>query len=80
MAVGNIKLYKYSEEHIFPNSTLNRYVYLMGTSDETLTTISSSNYQRILRGSLKEQPALLSKLANMSFEDVPQLIELYNDL
>ena len=73
-------LYKYSEEHIFPNATLNRYVYLMGTTDEVLTTISSSNYQRILGGFLEGQTALLSKLATTSFEEVPQLIRLYNRL
>lgn len=80
IVVGKIKLYKYSEEHIFPNATLNRYVYLMGTADEALTTISSSSYQRILGDFLKEQPALLSKLENTAFEEIPQLIELYNEL
>lgn len=80
MVVGKLTLYKYSEEHIFPNATLNRYVYLMGTIDEALTTISSSNYQRILGGFLEGQTALLSKLADTSFEEVPQLIRVYNRL
>lgn len=78
MAIGNITLYKYSEEHIFPNATLNRYVYLMGVSDEALTTISSSNYQRILGDFLEGQSTLLAKLADTSFEEVPQLIRIYN--
>ena len=80
MVDDTIKLYKYSEEHIFPNATLNRYVYLMGASDETLTTISSSSYHRILSDFLEGQPALLSKLENVSFAEVPLLIELYNKI
>lgn len=80
MSNGKLNFYKYSEEHIFTYATLNRYVYLMGTSDNQLTTLSSSSYQRILGDFLEGQPALLSKLEDTSFEEVPLLIELYNEL
>ncbi len=80
IANGNIQLYKYLEKHIYTHSTLRRYVYLMGRSDEQLMTISSSNYQRILGDFLKEQPSLLSKLTTVSFAEVPQLIHQYNQL
>lgn len=39
MATGKVHLYKYVEEHIFPNSTLNRDVYLIETFDKKLTTL-----------------------------------------
>lgn len=77
---NGIKLYKYKEEHIYPNSTLVRYVYLMGPTDDQLTTLSSSNYQRILNDFLKEEPALLAQLENTSFQEVPELIKQYNEL
>ena len=80
MGIGKIYLYKYTEEHIFPNLTLNRYVYLMGESDEKLTTISSSSYQRILGHFFKKNPALLTQLATTSFAEVPKLIYQYNQL
>lgn len=80
IANNGIKLYKYKEEHIYPNSTLRRYVYLMGPTDDQLTILSSSNYQRILNKFLKEEPALLAQLENTSFKEVPQLIEQYNKL
>ena len=79
MANSRIKLYKYTEEHIYPNSTLKRYVYLMGPMDDQLITLSSSNYQRILNEFLKGKPALLAQLENTSFKEVPQLIKRYND-
>lgn len=80
MANNGIRLYKYKEEHVYPNNTLGRYVYLMGPTDDQLTTLSSSNYQRILNEFLKEEPALLAQLENTSFKEVPQLIEQYNKL
>jgi len=80
MATGNIKLYKYSEEHIFAYATLRRYVYLMGTTDDNLTSISSSSYQRILGNFLEDTPSLLAQLANTTFDEVPQLIKQYNAL
>lgn len=78
MATGKINLYKYTEKHIFPNSTLKRYVYLMGPSDGKLTTLSSSSYQRILRHFLKKRPSLLAQLTSASFTEVPNLINQYN--
>ena len=76
---GKIKVYKYTEEHVYPNSTLNRYVYLMGYSDDALVTVSSSAYQRMVGYFLKEHPNLLLELANYSFDEVPQIIEQYNE-
>jgi len=78
MATGKINLYKYTEKHIFPNSTLNRYVYLMGASDKQLITFSSSSYQRILGHFLKKRPSLLAQLTSSSFSEVPKLINQYN--
>jgi len=78
MTIGKIKLYKYSEEHIFTDATLSRYVYLMRTTDDDLTTISSSSYQRILGDFLKDKPSLLAQLANTTFAEVPQLIKQHN--
>lgn len=75
-----MKLYKYSEEHIFPHSTRRRYVYLMGMTDNALTTLSSSSYHRILGDLLKDKPFLLKQLANTTFSEVPQLMEAYNKL
>lgn len=72
-----LKLYKYKEEHLLINATLKRYVYFMGLTDDQLITLSSSNYQRILSNFLKEKPILLSKLANVSFGEVPQLLAQY---
>jgi len=80
MVNNGIKLYKYTEEHIYFNSILERYVYLMGPTDDELMTLSSSNYQRILGDFLKEKPFLLAQLENTSFEKVPQLLEQYNGL
>lgn len=78
MATGKTQLYKYSEKHLFPNSTLSRFVYLMGATDNQLTTISSSSYQRILRDFFKDTSTLLSQLTNTSFDDVPKLIKQHN--
>ncbi len=80
MVDDNIKLYKYAEEHIFPSSTLKRYVYLIGATDDQLTTLSSSNYQRILSEFFKENLPLLAQLKNTSFKEVPQLLKQYDKL
>lgn len=77
---GTVNLYKLTEKHLYANSTLDRYVYLLGSSDEALTTVTSSSYQRILKLFLVDYPHLQTKLTNTSFAEIPQIIQEYNQV
>lgn len=80
VAKGKANLYKYVEKRIATNSTQDRYVYFFGTSKEELTVISSSNYRRILGAFLSGHPSLIEQLERTAFDEIPNLIQSYNDL
>ncbi|MEM1121695.1 MAG: hypothetical protein AAGJ18_14685, partial [Bacteroidota bacterium] len=56
-----------------------RHVYFFGASKEELTVVSSSNYRRILGAFFRAYPDLVVRLENTAFDEIPYLVELYNE-
>ena len=77
---GPVKLYKYNRKKEEAISRYFKDLYFIGKSDTKLSTMTPETYTRTMRVLVKDYPNLLNKVEKISYHEVPQMVELYNQL
>ncbi len=77
---GTIKLYKYEKDEIIAQAKYRREFYYVGRTDQKLVTVTPDSYELTMKGIVKDHPKLLTRIKEMSYQEVPQIIASFNQL
>lgn len=77
---GKVKLYKYQKNEIIAQAKYHKELYYIGHSDEKLVTMTPDSYEKTMKVLVKDYPSLLTKIDQISYREVPQVIASYNRL
>lgn len=78
---GKIKLYKAAEQyHRFAKFNHFERMYYVGPSEEDLVAMNELDYSIFIKNIAKEFPDLAPELKLLSFENLPKLVAMYNEL
>jgi len=77
---GPFNLYKYEKTKIKANMNSTKNLYLIGRTDEKLSTITPASYKNAIKALVKKHPTLSNKAKKSSFQEFPTLIASLNEL
>ena len=73
---GKVKLYKYKNQEGV--TKIHQEYYYIGYSDQQLFTIRPNTYEKTVKVFVSDYPNLVAKVAQSSYQEVPQIIASYN--
>lgn len=73
-----LKLYEYKKRIKRQLSVKTERFYMIGYSDQKLTTLSPTTFGKAMSAFFKDKPNLLPQLATSAYEQIPQLVSAYN--
>ncbi|MFK7981120.1 MAG: hypothetical protein AB8G86_14130 [Saprospiraceae bacterium] len=77
---GKVNLYKYQKNKTIAAVKYHKEFYYLGHSDKKLVTLTPDYYEKTMEVLVKDHPDLLTKIAHISYREVPQIIASYNRL
>ncbi len=81
LSEGKIKLYKAAEQyHRFAKFSHFEEVYYVGPSDDQLVAMNKMAFATFMKNVAKEFPDLAPELKLLTFEELPKLVVMYNEL
>lgn len=78
LSEGVVKLYKYKEAATEQNKMTNKELYFIGKKDGKLATMTQDSYELTMRILVKDYPELVTIAEKISYNEVPSLVESYN--